>query len=74
MMSAGCLYSAQIIYILMNGTLGLGDMHDIIQRYACPVNAPEKELVPVNIFFYAEQFFGTNDLRFNPELLPLVTS
>ena len=50
-------------------------MHDIIQRYACPVNAPEKELVAVKHFFYAQQFFScTNDLRFNPELLPLVAS
>ena len=48
-----------------------------MQRYACPVNAPEKELVAVKHFFYAEQFFSCpNYLRFtfNPELLPLVAS
>ena len=27
-------------------------MHDIIQRYACPVNAPEKEVVAVKHFFF----------------------
>ncbi len=68
MMSAGCVYSSTN-NLYFNEWNGLGDMHDIIQRYACPVNAPGKELVAVKHFFYAEQFFGTNDLRFNPELL-----
>ncbi len=38
-------------------------MHDIIQRYACPVNAPEKVLVAVKHgLFYAQQFFGTTQV------------